>query len=78
MDGKKDPTAVQAYKNVVALRTGFEKLVQCVADTGRTKNELLDVQSRIESIGWFAFVLTSLFTRRPTFRFRRVCRVSQQ
>ncbi len=49
-EGKKDPTAVQTYKNIVALRTGFEKLVQSVADTGRTKNELLDIQARIESI----------------------------
>lgn len=46
----RDPTAVQAYKNVVALRTGFERLVQAVADTGRARNEVLDVMTRIESL----------------------------
>jgi len=47
---KKDLFAVNVYRHVVQLRQNFEKLVGTVEDTGRVKNETVDISSRIESI----------------------------
>jgi len=45
-----DPVATQAYKNVLTMREGFEALVEKVAETGRCKNEITEMQARIESL----------------------------
>ena len=40
---------IPAYKNIVALRDGFAKLIQIVEDTGKTKNEIKDIEAKIET-----------------------------
>jgi chromosome segregation ATPase len=45
---KRDPFAAQAYKAVVAIRSGFEKIFNTVSETGKTKNEIMDLEGRID------------------------------
>jgi len=47
---KKNLQATQAYKYLATLRKGFDKLVQCVEDTGRMKNDARDLTARIEAL----------------------------
>jgi len=49
-NNREDPVATQAYKNVVTMREGFTALVEKVEETGRCKNEITEMQSRIEAI----------------------------
>lgn len=48
--GKKDATAITTYKYVVQLRDGFEELIQHVGDTGKVKNEIRDINSRVDAL----------------------------
>lgn len=48
--GKKEEVTKQSYKNVVELRDGFLALVKFVEETGRTKNEIRDIESQIAAL----------------------------
>eukprot|EP00823_Brevimastigomonas_motovehiculus_P006183 TRINITY_DN5007_c0_g1_i1.p1 TRINITY_DN5007_c0_g1~~TRINITY_DN5007_c0_g1_i1.p1 ORF type:complete len:678 (-),score=202.46 TRINITY_DN5007_c0_g1_i1:131-2080(-) len=45
---KKDTTAAQVYKSVVEMRQYFENLIDIVSKTGRTKNELMEIEQRYD------------------------------
>lgn len=47
---KRDPVAVQTYKNLVSLRNSFEKLVQAVENTGKIKNDIMDIQAKTQAL----------------------------
>jgi DNA repair ATPase RecN len=46
----KDPAATQAYKNLVQMRDSFDTLIGNVEQTGATRNETRDIESRIETL----------------------------
>lgn len=46
----KDPAATQAYKNLVHMRDAFDTLITNVSQIGATRNEIRDVEARIETL----------------------------
>jgi len=40
----------QIYKDVVAINDGFKKLIEQVEDTGRLRNEILDLEAKVETV----------------------------
>ena len=46
-DATKDPTAKQAYKQIVGINEAFKKLTEGVTETGQAKNATLDLESKV-------------------------------
>jgi len=47
---KKDATAVQAYKHFASMDENFKKLTKVIEDTGATRNNILNLEAKIEQI----------------------------
>jgi len=47
---KKDQTAIQAYKQVAAMDENFKKLQKVIEEAGSTKNNILNLEAKIEQI----------------------------
>jgi len=58
-DAKKDATAKEAYKQIVAMNENFKKLTKDIEDIGGTQNMILTLESKInqmqEKINTFDF-----------------------
>lgn len=46
-DATKDPTAKQAYKQIVGINEAFKKLTEGVTETGQAKNAVLDLEAKV-------------------------------
>jgi len=49
-DAKKDPIAKQSYKYLVEMNEKFQKLTATIEETGATRNNILNLETRIEQI----------------------------
>jgi len=47
---RRDPTAIQVYKNVVNLRSGFNHIIDTVETTGKVSNNIRELQQKIEQL----------------------------
>lgn len=47
---KRDPTAIQVYRNVVNLRSGFNHIVETVENAGKVGNNIRELQQKIEQL----------------------------
>jgi chromosome segregation ATPase len=46
----KDTTAIQAYKHIAGIDKNFKKLVSLIEDTGQARNNVLNLDAKIEQI----------------------------
>jgi len=46
----KDTTAIQAYKHIAGIDKNFKKLVTWIEETGQTRNNVLNLEAKIDQI----------------------------